>query len=90
MGFRTITMSLDASQGVLRNYINWLLEECTDTSAKAKDVIDEQAIDYLTEHLTTPLQVEQHLTLALEEAYAVGVKPITVDLLSETLSRRID
>ena len=44
----------------------------------------------LAEHLSTPLQVEQHLTLALEEAYKVGIKPINVDLLEETLSSRID
>ncbi|WP_052189098.1 hypothetical protein [Vibrio nigripulchritudo] len=90
VGFRTITMSLDASHGTLRYYITWLLNECTDDKTKAKDVIDEQAIDYLAEHLTTPSQVEQHLTLALEEAYKVGVKPITTDLIDETLSRRID
>ena len=90
VGFRTITMSLDASQGILRDYIKWLLDECTDTNTKTSDVIEEQAIDYLAEHLTTPLQVEQHLTLALEEAYQVGLKPINVDLLEDTLSKRID
>ena len=90
VGFRTITMSLDASQGILRDYINWLLDECTNDNVKAKDVIEDQAIEYLAEHLTTPLQVEQHLTLALEEAYNVGLKPINIDLLQETLSRRID
>ena len=61
-----------------------------DCNELVKDIIEDQAVDYLAEHLTTPLQVEQHLTLALEEAYAVGVKPINVDLLEETLSSRID
>lgn len=90
VGYRTVTMSLDASQGILRDYIHWLLDKCTNDNVKTKDVIEEQAIDYLAEHLTTPLQVEQHLTLALEEGYKVGVKPISVDLLEETLSSRID
>ena len=90
VGYRALTMSLDASQGILRDYINWLLDKCTDDKMKVKDIIEDQAVDYLAEHLTTPLQVEQHLTLALEEAYAVGVKPINVDLLEETLSSRID
>lgn len=63
---------------------------CTNDNFKPKDVIDGQPIDYLAEHLSTPLQVEQHLTLALEEAYAVGVKPVNVDLSEETLSSRVD
>ena len=83
-------MSLGASQGILRDYIHWLLDKCTNDNVKPKDVIEDQAVDYLAEHLTTPLQVEQHLTLALEEAYKVGVKPINVDLLEETLTSRID
>jgi len=90
VGFRTITISLDASQGILKDYIKWLLNDCTDDKVKPSDIIEEQAMDYLTEHLTTPLQVEQHLTLALEEAFKLGLKTITVDLLAETLSRRID
>lgn len=87
---RTITISLDASQGILKDYIKWLLNDCTDDKVKPTDIIEDQAMDYLAEHLTTPLQVEQHLTLALEEAFKLGLKAITVDLLAETLSRRID
>ena len=90
VGYRTVTMSLDASQGILRDYIYWLLDKCTNDNVKPKDVIEDQAVEYLADHLSTPLQVEQHLTLALEEAYKVGIKPINVDLLEETLSSRID
>ena len=50
-------MSLDASQGILRDYINWLLDKCTDDKMKVKDIIEDQAVDYLAEHLTTPLQL---------------------------------
>jgi type II secretory pathway predicted ATPase ExeA len=90
VGFRTITMSLDASQGTLRDYVKWLLNDCTDDKVKITDIIEDQAIDYLTEQLTTPLQVEQHLTAALEEAFITGTQIITVELLTETMSKRID
>jgi len=90
VGFRTITMSLDASQGILKDYIKWLLKDCIDGKVKPSDIIEEQAIDYLAERLTTPLQVEQHLIAAMEEAYGMGIKTITVDLLHEVLSKRID
>mgnify|MGYP006155435427 CR=1 FL=1 len=52
--------------------------------------LQEQAIDYLAERLTTPLQIEQHLTMALMEGFTTGTKPITVDILEATLSKRID
>lgn len=90
VGYRTIVVSLDAMQGNLREYVYWLLDNCTDDKTKPTDVIEEQAIDYLVERLTTPLQIEQHLSLALEEGFNVGVKPITVDVLDLTLSRRIN
>lgn len=90
VGFRTITMSLEASQGILRDYVKWLLNDCTIDKVKVSEIIDEQALDYLAEHLTTPLQVEQHLTAAMEEAFIAGIKPINVELLTETMSKRID
>lgn len=90
VGYRTIVVSLDAIQGNLREYVYWLLDNCTDDKTNPTDVIEEQAIDYLVERLTTPLQIEQHLSLALEEGFNVGVKPITVDVLDLTLSRRIN
>jgi hypothetical protein len=77
-------------QGELREYIRWLLKACTAEGAKAADIAEEPAIDYLAERLSTPLQVEQHLTLALEEAYKTGGKPVTVETLETTLSKRMD
>lgn len=52
--------------------------------------LEEQAIDYLAERLTTPLQIEQHLTMALMEGFTTGTKPITVEIIEATLSKRID
>jgi type II secretory pathway predicted ATPase ExeA len=90
VGYRTSTLSLDSMQGELREYIRWLLKECTAEGTKAADIIEEPAIDYLAERLSTPLQVEQHLTLALEEAYKTSGKPVTVEILETTLSKRMD
>ncbi|CAK3075934.1 hypothetical protein VCRA2133E348_620023 [Vibrio crassostreae] len=50
---------------------------------KVSEIIDEQALDYLAEHLTTLLQFEQHLTAAMEEALIAAIKPINVKLLTE-------
>ncbi len=90
VGYRTLTLSLDSMQGGLREYIHWLLKNCTAEETKSTDIIEEPAIDYLAQKLSTPLQVEQHLTLALEEAYKTSGKPVTVEVLETTLSKRID
>jgi hypothetical protein len=38
----------------------------------------------------TPLQIEQHLTLAFEAAYLFGEKPITTAIIESVLSKQID
>lgn len=90
VGFRTTTMSLDATPGILRDYVNWLLEDCTVDGVTSGDIIDADALDYLAERLSTPLQVEQHLIGAMEQAFVAGIKPITLEVLIETMSKRIN
>jgi hypothetical protein len=48
------------------------------------------AIDMLSTKLRTPLQVQLHLTLALEAGYQTGEKPVTAALVESVLSRQID
>lgn len=90
VGYRTVSISLNALQGQLRDYIHHLLDSCIDDKTKPSDIIEDSAIDFLADRLTTPLQIEQHLIRALEEGYMSGIKPISVELLDTTLSKRID
>lgn len=66
VGYRTVTMSLDASQGILRDYIYWLLDKCTNDNVKPKDVIEDQAVEYLADHHLYQLQYPIRMFLALE------------------------
>ena len=54
------------------------------------EMIDDEAINLLATRLHTPLQIEQHLVLAFEEAFRVDVKPITVKVVESALSRHMD
>ncbi len=49
-----------------------------------------EAIELLSERLRTPLQIEQHLMLAMEAAYHVGEKPVTEAIVESVLSKQID
>ena len=44
----------------------------------------------LSERLRTPLQIQQHLMLAMEAAYQVGEKPVTAAIAESVLSKQID
>ena len=44
----------------------------------------------LAERLTTPLQIERHLSRALEEGYKVGQKPVSAELINTVIAKDID
>ncbi len=44
----------------------------------------------LATNLRTPLQVQLHLTLALEAGHQTGKKPVTAELVETVLSRQLD
>lgn len=89
IGYRTDVFSLDGITGSQREYIHWLLSTCA-PQADTATILTEEAIDLLASKLRTPLQVQLHLTLALEAAYQVGSKPVNEAVVESVLSRQID
>jgi type II secretory pathway predicted ATPase ExeA len=90
IGHRTDVFSLDGIAGSQREYIQWLVDTCSKGETKAEAILTEEAIDLLATKLRTPLQIQQHLTLALEAAYQAGEKPVSGDIITSVLSRQID
>lgn len=58
--------TLDSLIGSQREYIEWLVSQCTTEGTQIGDILEAEATDLLATRLKTPLQLEQHLTLALE------------------------
>ena len=90
IGYRTEVFNLDGIAGAQREYIHWLLGACTENQRDAESILTDDAIDLLATRLRTPLQIQQHLTFALEAGYQVGVTPVTGELVESVLSRQID
>ena len=90
IGYRTSTFSFDGITGQQREYIVWLLKACAVKGIAVDDLIAEPAVELLAARLRTPLQIERHLTLAFEEGFRIGEKPITTDVVEAVLSRQID
>jgi type II secretory pathway predicted ATPase ExeA len=90
IGFRTDTFSLDGITGSQREYIHWLLSTCTQNQAGVGTVLTEDAIDLLASRLRTALQIEWHLTQALEAGYQTGESPVSAALVETVLSKHLD
>ncbi len=90
IGYRATVFSLEGIVGNQREYIQWLVSECTMSDIPISDILDAEAIELLAARLRTPLQIEQHLTLALEAAYRVAVKPVTEVIIESVLSKFLD
>ncbi len=69
--------------------------EDTASGAKAErvepeSILTEDAIDLLATKLRTPLQIQLHLSMALEAGYLTGEKPVSAELVESVLSRQLD
>lgn len=90
IGYRTDIFNLDGITGSQREYIYWLLNTCSDANTEPESIFTADAINVLASRLRTPLQVLQHLSLALETGFLVGETPISAELVESILSRDID
>lgn len=90
IGSRSTILTLEGMVGSQREYITWLIDACGSQGTKLSDVLTIEAIELLSERLRTPLQIQQHLMLAMEAAYQAGEKPVTGAIVESVLSKQID
>ena len=90
VGYRTTVFGYEGVAGHQREYIAWLLQACVAADTGVSEMIDDAAVGLLATRLRTPLQIEQHLVLAFEEAFRVDVKLVTVEVVESVLSRHMD
>lgn len=90
IGYRSAVFQLDGVGEDRRGYLAWLLGACAREGTAAADILDEAAISLLADRLRTPLQIEQHLALALEHGFRSGERPVTAEVVEMVLSRQLD
>jgi hypothetical protein len=90
IGYRTDVFTLDGITGSQREYIQWLLHVCTAPQTEPETILTPDAIDLLASKLHTPLQIQLHLTLALEVGYQTGGQPISADVVDNILAKQLD
>ncbi|MBP2297150.1 hypothetical protein [Azospirillum rugosum] len=90
IGYRSVVFEFDGMAGNQLAYIRWLLARCAGEGIDIGELIETVAVELLASRLKTPLQIEQHLTLAFEEAFRPGDRPVTVQVVESILSRQLD
>jgi len=90
IGSRSEIFTLDGITSSKREYIEWLLTTCSQKDTGIDTILTADALDFLAERLITPLQIEHYLTLALEEAYLVGIKPVSTEIVEAVIAKDIN
>jgi hypothetical protein len=65
-----------------------MLETCSELPED--EILTEAAAELLSERLVTPLQIIQYLDLALQEAYKIGQKPVSAEMIASVLAQDIN
>lgn len=90
IGTRATIVTLDGITASKRDYILWLLETCSQKNLEPEIIITEEAVDILADRLATPLQIQHYMRLAFEEAFRIGTKPVTEDLITTVIVNGIN
>jgi type II secretory pathway predicted ATPase ExeA len=90
IGYRSVQFTLDGAIEDRSAYIAWLIGACKAKDAGVASIIDNAATAILAERLRTPLQIEQHLTLAFEHGFRCGEKPVNADVIETVLAQKLD
>jgi len=86
VGYRSAIFEFDGMAGHQLPYIRWLLEKCAAEGTSVNEMIDPAAVELLANRLKTPLQIERHLALAFEEAFRIGERPVSVQVVEGALA----
>jgi type II secretory pathway predicted ATPase ExeA len=90
IGARATIFDLGPLGAEKRKYIQWLIGQAVGPKTKIDTLITDEALTLLSDRLTTPLQFEQYLTRAFEEAYSIGQKPVGTEVVEGVLATDID
>jgi type II secretory pathway predicted ATPase ExeA len=88
VGSRCTFFALEGVKGLQRPFISWLLEQCGELPAS--ELLTDEAAELMASRLVTPLQIIQYLDLSFEEAYQVGQKPVSAEMIEGVLAQDIN
>jgi type II secretory pathway predicted ATPase ExeA len=88
VGSRCTFFALEGVKGLQRPFISWLLEQCGELPES--DILSDEAAELMAARLVTPMQLIQYLDLGFEQAYQVGQKPVSAEMIEGVLAQDIN
>lgn len=85
IGPRTKFHIFDGVADSRREFIEWLLERCSDEKTSPEDILQADAIELIAERSTTALQILDNLTRVLGVGHETGERPISSALVESVL-----
>lgn len=86
IGTRVHAFELELISGREREFIEWLVDDCTKTGVEPTDVFTPEAMGLLAENLKTPLQIIHYGWQALELAWRAEHKVVGADIVQAVLA----
>jgi type II secretory pathway predicted ATPase ExeA len=90
IGARANIFSQDGVLGAMEHYIQWLLRECISEEKTIEEIIDKNAIEFLSKKLVTPLQVNFYLKKCFEIGFEANIKPINIEVAEKAVVNDIE
>ena len=90
IGGRASVFPMQGIKGEQQKYIKWMFSHCTPKGTDISKIIQKEALDIFANRLATPLQIHHYMGFVLTEAYGVGQKPVTPEIVEEALARDFD
>jgi type II secretory pathway predicted ATPase ExeA len=83
IGSRAYVLDLDEQRAIPQKeqYLQWAIIQCLSQDRRLSDVITPDALKFLTDTMSTPLQIISHFNRALEIGFVNGMRPIDMRIM---------
>ncbi len=86
IGHRTKIFTFDGVADSRREFIEWLLDRCSDEKTNPEDILQPEAIELIAERSATALQILEHLSDILDAGHETAERPISPALVESFLA----
>lgn len=86
IGHRTKVYTFDGVTDSRREFIEWLLDSCSDEKTSPEDILQPEAIELIAERSATALQIHENLSRILVAGHETAERPISAALVESVLT----
>lgn len=86
IGHRTKIFTFDGVADSRREFIEWLLDRCSDDKTTPEEILQPEAIELIAERSATALQIHENLSKVLVAGHETAERPISPALVESMLA----